>query len=72
MGAFNSYSQLWGCETTDVRGRTVVSVINDLNLNILKWQSYPSVLRYRIVYLPDHSIAPIGADNPLERCLLAK
>ena len=35
MGDFNSYSQLWGCETTDVRGRTVVSVINHLNLNIL-------------------------------------
>ena len=35
MGDFNSYSQLWGCETTDARGSTVVSVINYFNLNIL-------------------------------------
>ena len=45
MGDFNRYSQLWGCETTDVRGRTVVSVINDLNLNILN-DSSPTRVSY--------------------------
>ena len=35
MGDFNSYNQMWGCTVTDVRGRLVEEVVNQLNLSII-------------------------------------
>lgn len=35
LGDLNSYNQIWGCDTTDARGRIIENVVNTNNLNII-------------------------------------
>ena len=35
LGDFNSYSTMWGCRTTDARGRTIEEILDQNQLNIL-------------------------------------
>ena len=50
LGDFNSYNTLWGCRTTDLRGRIVEDVVSRHQLIILNTESNSDFLQYRICY----------------------
>lgn len=65
LGDFNSYSTIWGCETTDARGRIIENFVSRNNLNLLNTGS-PTRISYGSESAIDLSICSPQLEPSLE------